>query len=113
MQALSSPSTHTADPRQVPASAAQVIVLGMHRSGTSALTGLLRLLGLWAGEEDNFPPADDHNQAGYWEHRGVWAVDETILQALGASWSEIADLDLSRLEEEPRARIRERARKIV
>ncbi|MBW8879478.1 MAG: hypothetical protein JF614_31475 [Acidobacteria bacterium] len=93
--------------------AAQVVVLGMHRSGTSVLTGLLRLLGLWAGEEDDFPPADDHNQAGYWEHRGVWSVDEAILQSLGASWSEIADLDLSRLGEGLRARFRERAREIV
>src|SRR5436305_10467411 len=74
------------------APAAQVVVLGMHRSGTSVLTGLLRSLGLWAGEEDDFPPADDHNQAGYWEHRGVWSVDEAIRQTLGASWSETADL---------------------
>jgi hypothetical protein len=85
----------------------------MHRSGTSVLTGLLRLLGLWAGAEDDFPPADDHNRAGYWEHRGVWSVDEEILQALGASWSEIADLDLSRLDESLRARFRERAREVV
>jgi hypothetical protein len=77
------------------------------------LTGLLRLLGLWAGEADDFPPADDHNQAGYWEHRGVWSVDEAILQALAATWSEIANLDLSRLDEEQRAEFRERAREIV
>src|SRR4051812_41037362 len=96
-----------------PPPAAQVIVLGMHRSGTSALTGLLRLLGLWAGEEDDFPPADVHNQAGYWEHRGVWSIDEAILEALGASWSEIADLDLSRLGEGPRARFRGRVRDLV
>jgi hypothetical protein len=93
--------------------AAHVVVLGMHRSGTSALTGLLRLMGLWAGEEDDFPPADKHNEAGYWEHRGVWSVDEAILLTLGACWSEVADLDLSRLEEGLRARFRERAREIV
>jgi hypothetical protein len=92
---------------------AQVVVLGMHRSGTSALTGLLRLLGLWAGEEDDFPPADGHNEAGYWEHRGVWSIDEAILHALGVSWSEIADLDLTRLGAEGRARFEERAREIV
>lgn len=95
------------------APAAQIVVLGMHRSGTSALAGLLRLMGLWAGEEDDLPPADEHNPAGYWEHRGVWSVDEAILQTLGASWSEIADLDLSRLGEEARARFRERALEIV
>jgi hypothetical protein len=95
------------------APAAQVVVLGMHRSGTSALTNLLRLLGLWAGEEEDFPPGDEHNQKGYWEHRGIWSVDEAILQTLGASWSEIADLDLSRLGEGVRARFEERARAIV
>jgi hypothetical protein len=101
--------------RPVPsaAPAAQVVVLGMHRSGTSALTSLLRLLGLWAGEEDDFPPEDDHNPTGYWEHQGVWSVDEAILRTLGASWSEIADLDLSRLGEDVRDRFRERAREIV
>jgi|GEM_PF-832328 len=95
------------------APAAQVVVLGMHRSGTSALTNLLRLLGLWTGEEEDFPPGDEHNQKGYWEHRGIWSVDEAILQTLGASWSEIADLDLSRLEEGVRARFEARARAIV
>lgn len=100
-------------PAESTAPAAQVVVLGMHRSGTSALTGLLRLLGLWAGEEDDFPPADDHNEAGYWEHRGVWSVDEAILQTLGASWSEVADFDLSRLGGELRAVFQERAREIV
>lgn len=102
-----------ARPAAPAAPAAQVVVLGMHRSGTSAVTGLLRLMGLWAGEEDDFPPADEHNQAGYWEHRGVWSVDEAILRSLGASWSEAADLDLSRLGGELRARLAERAREIV
>ena len=95
------------------APAAQVVVLGMHRSGTSALTHLLQLLGLWTGEEEDFPPGDEHNQKGYWEHRGIWSVDEAILQTLGASWSEIADLDLSRLGEGVRARFEARARAIV
>jgi hypothetical protein len=93
--------------------AAQVVVLGMHRSGTSAVTGLLRLLGLWAGEAEDFPPADDHNPAGYWEHRGVWAVNETILHSLGASWSEVADVDLPLRSEELPPRLVERAREVV
>jgi hypothetical protein len=114
MPAPSSPAQTEPSARHVSAApTAQVVVLGMHRSGTSALTGLLRLLGLWAGEEDDFPPADEHNQAGYWEHRGVWSVDEAILQTLGASWSEIAALDLARLNGEERAVFREKIRKIA
>jgi hypothetical protein len=100
-------------PAPLAAPAAQVLVLGMHRSGTSALTSLLRLMGFWAGEEEDFPPADDHNQVGYWEHRGVWSIDEAILQTLGASWSGIGDLDLSRLGDRLRSLFRARAREIV
>jgi hypothetical protein len=91
---------------------AQVIVLGMHRSGTSALTHLLRRMGLWAGAEEDFNPADEHNEGGYWEHRGVWAVDEALLDALGATWSEVADFDLARLDG-LHARFRERVREVV
>ncbi|HBL31213.1 MAG TPA: hypothetical protein DD490_30675 [Acidobacteria bacterium] len=91
----------------------QVAVLGMHRSGTSVLTALLRLLGLWTGDEGDFPPADTHNEEGYWEHRGVWSVDEAILQTLGAGWIEVADLDLSRLDEGLRNRLAGRALEVV
>lgn len=92
---------------------AQVIVLGMHRSGTSALTDLLRRMGLWAGERGDFPPADEHNRAGYFEHLDVWAVDEALLRALGATWSEVADLDLAKLDEGHRAAFHERIRDVV
>src|SRR5262249_8331973 len=80
---------------------------------TSALTSLLQSMGLWAGGEEDFPPADDHNEAGYWEHRGIWSIDEAILQTLGTSWSGSVDLDLSRLAKGARAIFQERARKIV
>lgn len=101
--------------RPAPAAApgAQVAVLGMHRSGTSALTSLLQSMGFWAGGEEDFPPADDHNEAGYWEYRGVWSIDEAILRTLGTSWSGSVDLDLSRLQEGTRALFQERARKVV
>ena len=100
-------------PASPAAPAAQVVVLGMHRSGTSALTSLLQGMGFWAGGEEDFPPADDHNEVGYWEHRGVWSIDEAILRTLGTSWSGSVDLDLSRLEQWQRALFQERARKIV
>ena len=34
-----------------------ILVLGMHRSGTSALTRLLGLMGAWLGEEADLLPA--------------------------------------------------------
>ena len=91
----------------------QVVVLGMHRSGTSAVTRVLNMMGLWVGPPDAFPPADDANPTGYWEYREVWALNEALLGALGATWSTVAGLDLGRLGPLARARFEERARSIV
>lgn len=94
-------------------SPAQVVVLGMHRSGTSAVTRVLNMMGLWVGPPDSFPPADDANPTGYWEYREVWALNEAVLGALGATWCEVADLDLGRLGPLARAHFEARARSIV
>ena len=46
-----------------------IIVLGMHRSGTSALTGVLNRVGVNLGDNLVAPEAD--NPAGYWENLDV------------------------------------------
>jgi len=82
----------------------------MHRSGTSAVTRVLNLMGCWAGPEDAFAPADEANPTGYWEHRDVWALDEAVLQILGSTWCQTTGFDLARLDPESRARFAEQAR---
>lgn len=63
-----------------------ILVLGMHRSGTSALTRVLNLLGIDLG--GNFlKPAGD-NRLGFWEHADVVALHEKLLSALGSSWDD-------------------------
>ena len=44
-----------------------VLILGMHRSGTSALTRVLNLLGVELGSE-LMAAAEDNNETGFWEH---------------------------------------------
>jgi glycosyltransferase involved in cell wall biosynthesis len=61
-----------------------ILVLGMHRSGTSAVTRCLNLLGAEVGTE-LLPPADD-NRSGFWEHAGVVAIHEELLRDLGRVW---------------------------
>src|SRR5262245_22334973 len=73
-----------------------LVVLGMHRSGTSALTGALGLLGA-ALPRDPFA-ADDYNIRGHFETRGVLDVDERLLSALGSSWYDLGPLNLSNLD---------------
>ena len=62
-----------------------VIVLGMHRSGTSAVTRLVNLLGADVGPEDDLVH-DFDNPAGHWESRSLVAANDRILSVLGRSW---------------------------
>lgn len=62
-----------------------IVILGMHRSGTSALSGTLNLLGIYAG--NSLIPANEHiNPKGFWEHEGIVDLHERLLAAIGASW---------------------------
>lgn len=67
-----------------------VFVLGMHRSGTSALAGLLSHLGVTLG--DRLMPASPDNPKGYWEHRDVVPVHDGLLHGLGSRWDDIRPL---------------------
>lgn len=64
-----------------------LLVLGMHRSGTSALTGVLSLAGANPGPS-LIPPAEGINPKGFWEHREIVAIHERLLAAMGTSWDD-------------------------
>lgn len=66
-----------------------VFVLGMHRSGTSAATRLVNLLGMPLGRSADLlsSPAPD-NLKGYWESSTLMALNDELLDALGGSWSD-------------------------
>lgn len=61
-----------------------VLVLGMHRSGTSALASALHALGFGL-PENLLPPAPD-NPGGYFESRDLTRLNEAILRAAGTAW---------------------------
>ena len=61
-----------------------IIVLGMHRSGTSALAGVLGLLG--AKLPARLLPASLDNPKGFFEPEHIVAVHERILAAAGTAW---------------------------
>ena len=71
-----------------------VIVLGMHRSGTSALAGELHHQGVNFGE--NFiDEIETVNQKGFYEHKVVVDINEEILHYFGLTWFDcfkLADL---------------------
>jgi hypothetical protein len=64
-----------------------IIVLGMHRSGTSAFMGILNLLGINLGSE-LLDPSED-NPKGYFENKNIYQINERILNTLNSSWDDL------------------------
>ncbi len=67
-----------------------VIVLGMHRSGTSLLSGLCRILGLDLGTQ--LIPAASDNPSGFWENERIVRFHDELLQSLNRSWDSVLPL---------------------
>lgn len=65
-----------------------VYVAGMHRSGTSAVTRVLNLLGLSLGGPDALMPPARDNPHGFWEVTAVARLNDSVLADLGGSWDE-------------------------
>ena len=63
------------------------VVLGMHRSGTSALTGMLAQAGLDVPDDLMDRPDDVINLKGYWESEGLMQVNDSLFADLGLHWS--------------------------
>ena len=59
-------------------------MLGMHRSGTSAVTRLINLMGLAAPRPDDLVPASAKNPTGYWESMSLVAFNTRVLGAMGS-----------------------------
>ena len=64
-----------------------VLVLGMHRSGTSAATRLVNLVGVPSCIDGDLPATTDDNPRGYWESVSLTAFNDRLLAALGCDWS--------------------------
>ncbi len=55
------------------------VVLGAHRSGTSAMARVLNLAGLGAMPADLVPPHPVDNPTGFWEARPIIELNDAIL----------------------------------
>ncbi|GAA5264547.1 hypothetical protein ACOSOMT5_P0971 [Acidiphilium sp. MT5] len=74
------------EPQRVIEHAEVIIVLGMHRSGTSAFAGALSLLGVDLG--DDLMPGNFDNPKGYFEHNGIVAINESFLWERVSAWDD-------------------------
>ena len=61
-----------------------IIVLGMHRSGTSATAGLLSKMG--CDLPNNLMPANEVNSKGFFESNTITLLNDAILASAGMTW---------------------------
>lgn len=64
-----------------------ILVLGMHRSGTSALAGALSALGVHMGET-LLPAVKGQNDKGHWENLPIVEIHDRLLGSLRTSWDD-------------------------
>ena len=78
-----------------------IIVAGVHRSGTSLLTGVLSLLG--AQPPKTMVAAAKFNLKGFWEPLEILRLNETIFDELHTNWEDWRAIDFRSWSVERRA----------
>ena len=91
----------------------QIIVLGMHRSGTSALARVLNLAGAYFGAEGVATPANVENRKGFWEREDVRALNDAALHSLRCDWDAVANFDIAAIARQELAALKSGAADIV
>lgn len=88
-----------------------LLVLGMHRSGTSAIARAINLLG--PDMPRNLLGAEAFNRAGHWEPERIVAVNDELLERAGSRWDDWRELDLGELSSRERTRYEDWLRALI
>jgi hypothetical protein len=67
-----------------------LLLLGMHRSGTSATARVVNLLGADLG--DNLVTPGSDNPDGFWEHAEAVRINDALLEGLGRTWYDMREM---------------------
>ncbi|MFL9914526.1 hypothetical protein PQR75_03745 [Paraburkholderia fungorum] len=89
-----------------------IVVLGMHRSGTSVITRAMETMGAEFGGKLN-PPAAEINEKGFFEDLDILAINVEVMKAAKAEWHSLELVDLSRIEKSDLTALRTRAIEIL
>ncbi len=81
----------------------QIIVLGMHRAGTSLTTRIINMMGAYFAPEGLSLGYNEHNEKGFWERKDVLSINEQLLRHAGATWHKVDGWDTQQLSRTPRA----------
>ena len=81
-----------------------LLVLGMHRSGTSAITRVLNLLG--CALPGDLLGANPSNPTGHWESQRALEINDALLHGLGRQWDDLRAMPADWLGSDAAARAR-------
>ena len=85
-----------------------IIVLGMHRSGTSAIARGLKAIGVDLGEK-LMPAVVGINDKGFWEDLDVYDLNNELLHFLGHEWHTLEPIKRSECERDDLVTLKQRA----
>jgi hypothetical protein len=88
-----------------------VVVLGMHRSGTSSAAGALVRLGAAAPQHLMAPNAD--NERGFWESPVILDLNNAVLAAGGSDWKDWRKFDFAKISKVDSDALRARAKEAL
>jgi len=101
-------SPRAARPKKAPIG---VLVLGMHRSGTSALTRVLNLLGCALPEALVGP--SESNELGHWESASAVVLNDEILASAGSNWNDWGPINADWRASDVRGQMVDRATEVI
>ena len=88
-----------------------VVVLGMHRSGTSSAAGALVRLGAAAPQHLMAPNAD--NARGFWESPVIVRLNDAVLAAGGSDWKDWRRFNFAKIRKVEADALRARAKEAL
>lgn len=90
------------------ASRQTILLLGMHRSGTSVLAHLINVMGAHIGDGDELIPAHPtYNPTGFFERTDLVNTHERFLQKHGCEWNRIGRFDLDGVDPQSISELRQ------
>lgn len=75
-----------------------VLVVGMHRSGTSVLAQIMQNMGVYLGRNADLQKPAEDNPDGFFEHSEIVKIHEAMLNELGKEWFHAEAIDLENFD---------------
>lgn len=91
----------------------QIVILGMHRSGTSCVANLLHACGAYYDDEPDRKLNNPQNPKGFWERRDLRVICDHALQASGYDWWAVSGFSYESVPQGIRQRVEDEVRALV